>query len=205
MVTKPPGYRSQYSFVRGREIAAPVKIIFHLAFGKTFLQIFTGGGGVVIMTRGNLFWELLRVLKHRAQTFNSSVGHSKCPTIKLIKPSLKFITSSSLPKPSGSIIQNSVRWPRFRFFGAENRTETIASAETRGGRFVVKLPALRQIRFIVFKIINLEKRRCAFAGGGRENRRVGEDETVVVEKIPGRFDDRVPDFQNGVLFARANP
>jgi len=63
--------------------------------------------------------------------------------------------------------------PRLRFLGAENRTETIASAQGCGGRFVVKLSALRQIGFVVFKIINFKKRGRTFAGGGREDRRVG--------------------------------
>ncbi len=94
---------------------------------------------------------------------------------------------------------------RLRFFGTKCRAECIRFTERRGGRFVIKLAGLRQIRFLVAEVIDLEQRRRAFARGRREDRRVGKRKSVVVKIIAHGLDDRVPDFQNCVLLFRADP
>src|SRR5437870_219198 len=70
---------------------------------------------------------------------------------------------------------------------------------------VIKLTRLRQIGFFVAKIIDLEKRRCAFARGRCEYRRIGENEAVAVKIIANSFYNSVTNFENRVLFPRPYP
>jgi hypothetical protein len=91
------------------------------------------------------------------------------------------------------------------FFGAKGRAECVRSAESRGGRFVIKLAALRQICLVVAEIIDLKKCRRAFACGGRKYRRIGEREAVIVEIIARCLDHGMADLQNRMLLFRTDP
>src|SRR5690348_3620862 len=76
--------------------------------------------------------------------------------------------------------------PSLRFFGAKCWPKAIHLAE-RGGRGLdVKLAGLREIGFLVVNVIHFEKRRCAFAGCGSENGRVGERVALGVHEIACR-------------------
>ena len=65
---------------------------------------------------------------------------------------------------------------RLRFLGAERRAERVDAAERHRVGLVVELAALRQVRRRVLEVLDREQRRRALARGGREDRRVGEDE-----------------------------
>src|SRR5215212_3031434 len=78
-------------------------------------------------------------------------------------------------------------------------------SEGRGGRFTVELAGLCQVGLLIVEVINLEKRRRAFAGGGRKDRRIAERKIVFVQKIPYSPDHRMTDFEDRVLAARAQP
>ena len=94
--------------------------------------------------------------------------------------------------------------PRFRFFRAECGTETIHFAERHRIRFVVQLTALREKRGVAVKIRFKQSRR-AFHRRGRENRRVHQKKTVIVEPIANRFDDGRANAQNRILTRRTQP
>src|SRR2546421_2797912 len=94
---------------------------------------------------------------------------------------------------------------RLRALGAEGRAEAVDFAERRRGRLVVELARLRQVRLLVAEVVNLEERRRALARGGRQDRRVAEDEAVAVEEVADGADDGVADEEYGVLSSRAEP
>ena len=58
---------------------------------------------------------------------------------------------------------------------------------------------------LVLEVLRREERRRPFARGGREDRRVGEDEAAIVEEVADGVDDLVPDAQDRLLALRANP
>jgi hypothetical protein len=60
------------------------------------------------------------------------------------------------------------------------------------------LTALRQVGFLV-EVVRLEQGRGAFAGVGREDRRIHEDEPALIEEVAAGSDDLMPDPQDGVL------
>ena len=90
------------------------------------------------------------------------------------------------------------------FFRAERGAEAIDLAERRRGRFAIKLARLREVGLLV-EVLRLEKRRGSFAGGGREDGRIGQGESVAVEKIAGGADDFRAHAQDGRLARRAQP
>src|SRR2546423_7570654 len=94
---------------------------------------------------------------------------------------------------------------RLRALGAEGRAEAVDVAERGCGRLVVELARLRQVRLLVAEVVNLEERRRALASGGRQYRRVAEDEAVAVEEVADGADDCVAHEEDGVLTARAKP
>src|SRR6185436_15182621 len=57
----------------------------------------------------------------------------------------------------------------------------------------------------VVKILHLKKRRCSFAGGRSEYRRVAQCESVVIEEVTHALDDFVANFENRPLPRRADP
>ena len=89
--------------------------------------------------------------------------------------------------------------------GAEGRPEAVDLAEGHGIRLVVELARLRQVRFLIVEVIDFEQRGGAFAGGGREYRRIDQRKAVIIEIIAHRFDDFVANPNNGVLPLRAKP
>ena len=58
---------------------------------------------------------------------------------------------------------------------------------------------------LFFEVIHGKERGGAFAGGGREDGRVGESESVGIEKIAGGANDFCADTQNGSLALGAQP
>ena len=90
------------------------------------------------------------------------------------------------------------------FFRAEGGAEAVDLAEGERGALDVELAALGE-EGLVAEVVHREERRGAFARGGREDRRIGEDEAVVVEIVAGGLDDLRADAQDGGLARRANP
>ncbi len=71
-------------------------------------------------------------------------------------------------------------------------------------RFAVELPGLRQIGLFV-EVIDFEQRRRAFACRGRQDRRVTQRESVVVEEVADALDDFMTDFQDRPLPGGSDP
>ena len=94
---------------------------------------------------------------------------------------------------------------RLALLGAERRAEAVDLAERHRVGFVVELAALRQVRRLVVEVLHREQRRRAFARGGREDRRVGEDEALVVEEVAHGVDDLVAHAQDRGLALGADP
>jgi hypothetical protein len=67
------------------------------------------------------------------------------------------------------------------------------------------MAALRQIGFLVVNVVDFEKRGRAFAGGGREHRRVGEGVALAVHEFARSADGFGANAQNRGLARRANP
>src|SRR4029450_9739955 len=78
-------------------------------------------------------------------------------------------------------------------------------AERHRVRFVVELTALRQIRGLLLEVLRRKQRRRAFAGGGREDGRVGQDEAARVEEVADSVDDLVAYAQDRLLPFAADP
>src|SRR6266568_2552554 len=78
-------------------------------------------------------------------------------------------------------------------------------AFTHGQRFTVKLPALRQVGFLMVDVIDFEQSRRALAGGRREHGRVGEGVTLAVHKFARGTDGFGTNAKNGRLAWRTNP
>ena len=98
-----------------------------------------------------------------------------------------------------------MRWRRvFDFSGAEGWAERIDLAQRHGGGFDVELAGLREVG-LLFEVVHREKRGGAFAGGGREDGRIGERKSVAVEEIAGGANDFGAHAQNGRLALRAQP
>src|SRR5271156_5059679 len=93
----------------------------------------------------------------------------------------------------------------FGFLGAKCRSKCVHLAECGGGRFDVELAGLRQVGFLIINVIHFEKRGRSFAGGGSEDRRVGERIALAVH-VNSRAELRFRAYaQNGSLSRRANP
>ncbi len=88
--------------------------------------------------------------------------------------------------------------------GAEGGPEAVGLAHRHGRRLVVKLAGLCEVGFIV-EIVHLEERGGALAGRGREDGRVHQGEAAAVEEVAHRFDDLVPDAQDGALAHGTQP
>ena len=94
---------------------------------------------------------------------------------------------------------------RLRFFGAKRGPERIDLAQRGGRGFHVELAGLREIGLLVVDVIHFEKRGGAFAGRGRENRRVGECVALRVHEIARGANRFGANAQDGRLARRANP
>ena len=94
---------------------------------------------------------------------------------------------------------------RLGFFGAERGAERVDLAERHGGGFDVKLAALRQVRFLVVDVVDFEERGGAFAGSGREHRRVGERVALAIHVVAGGALGFGADAEDGGLARSANP
>ena len=90
------------------------------------------------------------------------------------------------------------------FFRAEGWAERIDLAERHGGGFDVELAGLRQVR-LLFEVVDGKQRGGPFAGGGRQDGRIGQRESVAVEEIAGGANDFGADAQDGCLALRAQP
>ena len=88
---------------------------------------------------------------------------------------------------------------RFGFLGPEGGAEAVDLAESGRRRLVIELSALAQIGFLI-EVLRFEKRRRAFAGAGREDRRIHEPEAAIIEKVPDSPDDFGSNLENGMLF-----
>ncbi len=94
---------------------------------------------------------------------------------------------------------------RLALLGAEGRTEGVHLAQRHRVRFVVQLPALRQVRLLIVEILDWKQCGRALAGRRRKDRRVGEDEALVVEEVAHGVDDLVAHAQDRGLPLGADP
>ena len=95
--------------------------------------------------------------------------------------------------------------PGLRLLGPEGGAEGVDVAEGHGRGFVVELAGLRQVDLLVVEVVDLEQGGGALAGGGREDGRVEQRETVGVEVVADGADHLVADPQDGVLAPAAQP
>ena len=95
--------------------------------------------------------------------------------------------------------------PGLRLLRAERRPEAVDLAVRGGGRLVVELPALREVRRALVEVRHPEEGRRALAGRRGEDRRVGQDVALVVEVVAHGLDHRVADAGDRVLARRAQP
>ena len=93
---------------------------------------------------------------------------------------------------------------RLRFLRAERWAERIHLAQRHGRGFDVELAGLREIRLLV-EVIDREQRGRAFASGWSQNRRIGQREAALVEKVAGSLDDLGAHAQDRRLARRAHP
>jgi hypothetical protein len=90
------------------------------------------------------------------------------------------------------------------FFRAEGWAERIDLAERHGRGFDVELARLREVG-LLFEIVDGKERGGAFACRGREDGRIGQGESVTVEKIAGGANDFGAHAQDGSLALRTQP
>ena len=93
---------------------------------------------------------------------------------------------------------------RLRFFGAKRWAEGIYLAESHGCGFDVQLAGLRE-ECLLIEVVDGKERTRAFAGGGSNDRRIGQRESALVEEIAGSLDDFGTHAQNCGLALRAHP
>ena len=93
---------------------------------------------------------------------------------------------------------------RLRFFRAEGWAERIHLAQRHGRGFDIELARLRQIRLLV-EVIDRETAWWCLRSGGRENRRIGQGESALVEEIARGLDDLGAHPQDRRLPLRAHP
>ena len=148
----------------------------------------------LLMSRSSAFNSSLAVLQHAPDdehdqlfghplhVFEIGVGH-----LRLHHPELGQVAA------------------RLRLLRAERRPEAVDLAERHGVGFVVELAGLRQVHLLVFEVIHFEQRRGAFAGGGREDRRIHQREAVRIEVVADRPDHLVPHPNDRVLPLAAQP
>ena len=74
---------------------------------------------------------------------------------------------------------------RLRFLRAEGRPEAVNLAQRHRRGFDVELARLREVSLLV-EVVHREQRGGAFAGGGREDGRIGQGEAAVVEDSRAR-------------------
>ncbi len=91
-----------------------------------------------------------------------------------------------------------------RFLGAKGGSEAIDLAEGQRGALDIELTALRE-EGLIAEVLDREERGGAFAGSGGEDRRIGEDEAVVVEIVARGLDDLGADAQDRRLPRRTDP
>ncbi len=91
-----------------------------------------------------------------------------------------------------------------RFFGAEGRPEAVDLAQRQRGRLDIELARLGEKRGIA-EVVDREEGRGALAGCGRQDGRIGADESVAVEVLLRRAHDLGANAQNGRLARRAHP
>src|SRR5262249_30129432 len=71
-------------------------------------------------------------------------------------------------------------------------------------RFDIELSGLREVSLLV-EIIDREKCRCALARRRRQDRRIGERESPIIEEVTTSFDDLSADAQNRRLARCSHP
>src|SRR6202041_2290975 len=91
-----------------------------------------------------------------------------------------------------------------RFLRAKRGAEGIDLTKGERGGLDVELAALGEVG-LVAEVVHGKEGAGAFAGGWREDRRIGEDEAVVVEEVAGGLDNFGADAQDGRLARRADP
>ncbi len=88
--------------------------------------------------------------------------------------------------------------------GAKGGAEGIDLPQCHRGALDIQLAALGEKCFLP-EVFHRKQRAGAFAGGRCENRRIGEDEAVIVEIVARRLDDFSADAQNSGLPWSADP
>ena len=91
-----------------------------------------------------------------------------------------------------------------RFFCAEGGAEAVDLAEGERGGFDVELAGLGEEGGVA-EVVELEEGAGAFAGGGREDGRIGADEAVGVEVLLRGAHDGGADAEDGGLARGADP
>jgi len=143
----------------------------------------------------------LRNVGARALFSSSRRFSSTRPTTNTIIPSASSLTSSSVAYGHLRLHHPEFREvpPRLRFLRAERRPEAVHFAERHGRSFVIELARLRQIRLLVFEVIDFEQRRVPSQAAGVKIGVFHQREPVGIEVIPHRANDFMPHPQNGVL------
>ena len=90
------------------------------------------------------------------------------------------------------------------FFGAEGGAEAVDLAQGEGGGLDVELAGLGEVGRVA-EVVDGKERGGAFAGGGREDGRVGADEAVGVKVLRGGAHDLGADAEDGGLARSADP
>src|SRR5579859_3612224 len=196
--------RRQVSFIGGAEITAPFELGFQGAFGMAFLQILNR----VVIADAREGWDDFLQL-----------GNITADRLQVGAPPLQAALHDETDQAFGEfhyVIEGGICDLGFDhpelgemaaslgFLRAKGWAEGIDLAQRHRRRFDIKLARLRQIR-LLFEIIHRKLRSGAFAGGGRDDRRIGQRKAAFVEEVAGCLDDFSAHAQDRRLALRAYP
>ena len=95
--------------------------------------------------------------------------------------------------------------PGLALFRPEGGPEDVGLAHGHRRRLAVELAALGEKRLPQVEVRHLEERGGSFAGRRREDGRIDEGESTLVEVVPDGLDERVPHRQDRALPGAAQP
>src|SRR5580704_15232271 len=192
------------SFIGRTEVPAPFEFVFEFAKCVAFLQ-FLNGLVVGDSRKGRI--DLLQLRKVAADGLQ--VGTPPLQTALNQERQQAFRKFHQIvERPVGDFRFHHPEFGKvtasLRFFRTESWTERIDLAQRHGCSFNIELPRLREIR-LLFEVVDGKKRRSPFAGSGRQNRRIGESESIAVKEVASGANDFGAHPQNGRLALRAQP